>query len=339
MITALQRPRTTVPRIRRPTSPPESVHYDRQVNETILSRRYELLGENKSTDQLTHRLVDPFTIHQPPHALRQSHQAEFTVRENKNGLVLHFLADGRVTVKDQPVADGFAYLRSDMFRPGGEPRLLDSVFVPTTLFRMEQLDGGRLLLVPVWDTARPRERFVVDSDSGRLLEEIVAVRSRYGPIRYWQIDYQAGTAVRTDSQGLALTGRTDQAIVTTHPDGTVQLFQNGTGTPLFERLSLKSRLRALRQTQHVPLPENLGGIAEEPEESEDCIEFHDAQESWDGESADDGVGLLGGGLLEEHVDDVGQETWHDARTEGTDGDLPGRVLPATPEAGFLPGLK
>ncbi len=159
-----------------------------------LAPRYRLLGEPA--------VADRFEIREAPRDLRRGRKAAFSVLEKDTGRLLHYVADGRVIAKDQPVEAGLGYLRSDMFHPGGEPALLDAVGRPSARYRVEGLGGERVALVPAGSGAAG-ERLVVGAGNGRLLEEIVAAPDRHGelPGSYWKFDYQAGIALRVGEDG------------------------------------------------------------------------------------------------------------------------------------------
>jgi hypothetical protein len=167
-----------------------AAHYVRQDDGRI-ARSYELLDPFTSCP-----FIGRFTVKPAPQDLHDSRQAAFSVRDEESGLRLHYLADGRPVARDQQLAKGLGYLRFDMFRPTADPQWLDPEGRPTALFRVAPLGGERVALIAARPVAGPLEGFVVDSESGRVLQETLATPEG-------GMTLPDGSCVADDGQGAA----------------------------------------------------------------------------------------------------------------------------------------
>ncbi|MGW2520808.1 hypothetical protein ACWC09_28075 [Streptomyces sp. NPDC001617] len=172
-----------------------AVHHDRQAGGQI-AKGFELLGDPRATAR--------FTVEEAPRELRDGRMAEFSVRDGVSGRRLHYFADGRPVAGDQPLAENLGFLRFDLFRPGGQPRLLGPDRAPSRLpLRAELLGHETVALVPTTPLAEPRERIVVNSRNGHVLEETFAARAADSAPngRYWRHDRTGGNTVLIDGTG------------------------------------------------------------------------------------------------------------------------------------------
>ncbi|MBV9022727.1 MAG: hypothetical protein JO362_02700 [Streptomycetaceae bacterium] len=132
----------------------------------------------------------------------------FVVTDRTAGHRYSYSAEGSQVTRDIWVGDegqttGLGYLRYDAGQPPGTlPRLVDVDGNLLVKLRVARLDSWRLALVPTEaGGGAPLEQLVVDARDGRLLEEIIAERSRdttswLGRItrggafgtRYWRVD-------------------------------------------------------------------------------------------------------------------------------------------------------
>ncbi|MBV9025281.1 MAG: hypothetical protein JO362_16155, partial [Streptomycetaceae bacterium] len=182
-------------------------------------------------------LLRQFRVAPTDSQLADSLRAELQIVDSGSGDRYHFTSVGTLAVIDRRLEASLGYLRLDAREVGGAPTLLDARGVPVVEggLRLEHLGGDRSVLVPELPSAeRPLEgRRVVDSRTGRVVEEIVGVPGER--VEYWAIRHESGTAVRLDAEGNPLAGVDATAVVKARLDGGLSLVSSSdSGHVLFQ---------------------------------------------------------------------------------------------------------